>query len=180
MNKPIELREADFRRELRGYKYPEAMLTEFGDYWTEPDRAPKPKMRFEKEKTWHLGRRLARWARTGEDSSKGPVTHKTAKPAPKAPETDFDRLDLFIEQMKRPGVDIPFEDFGQWYEFMKKNRLLRPMSRQDCDSLLEIYHGDKMKCRCAVVKSTLDGYTVNEMTIKDILKIRERLGEPAR
>src|SRR5213592_134315 len=38
------------------------------------------------------------------------LTGKMNGPPRIGPETDFDRLDLFIEQMKRPGVDIPFED----------------------------------------------------------------------
>ena len=41
-------------------KYNEEMLNEFYDYWTEMNLNGR-KMRFEKEKTFDLGRRLARW-----------------------------------------------------------------------------------------------------------------------
>ena len=38
------------------------MLRAFFDYWTEPNKS-RTKMRFELEKTWELGRRLATWAK---------------------------------------------------------------------------------------------------------------------
>jgi hypothetical protein len=37
------------------------MCNEFYLYWTEPNKSGT-KMRFEMEKTWDIGRRLARWA----------------------------------------------------------------------------------------------------------------------
>ena len=43
------------------------MIRDFYDYWSEPDRAAKPKMRWEKEKTWSLERRLERWKRMGDE-----------------------------------------------------------------------------------------------------------------
>ena len=42
-------------------KYPKELLDEFFDYWSEPNRS-KTKMRFERENTWDLGRRIKRWA----------------------------------------------------------------------------------------------------------------------
>ena len=36
-------------------------LIEFYEYWSEADRAKRPRMRFEKEKTWELTKRLKRW-----------------------------------------------------------------------------------------------------------------------
>lgn len=41
-------------------KYDKAMLRKFYDYWSEPNKN-KTKMRFELEKTWEVGRRLATW-----------------------------------------------------------------------------------------------------------------------
>lgn len=168
--KPIELREADFKREIAKYSYAQVIKDEFFDYWSEPDRAPSPKMRFEKEKTWHLGRRLARWMKNSKT-----VVQQTVHPVVKkeVPLTNFDKLDAFITEMRKPGVTIPFESFGNWYDFMKLNHLLRPVSREYCDKLLAWYKGDKEKCRCAIVQVTLSGYITNEITIKDILKIRE-------
>jgi len=37
------------------------MLKSFCDYWTEPNKS-KTKMRFELEKTFEIGRRLATWS----------------------------------------------------------------------------------------------------------------------
>lgn len=54
-----------------GGQYDRAMVREFYEYWTEPDRAPKPKMRFEKQATWEVGRRLATWARRNGGGSYG-------------------------------------------------------------------------------------------------------------
>lgn len=48
--------------ETGGLKYTRKMLNDFISYWSEPNRAKKPKMRFELEKTWELGRRLSTWA----------------------------------------------------------------------------------------------------------------------
>ena len=47
--------------------YTQLMLSRFLERWTEPDRGKKPKMRFEKEKTWDTSRRLAYWARVNYD-----------------------------------------------------------------------------------------------------------------
>lgn len=170
--KPIELREADFRREIDKYTYPDVIKKEFFEYWTEPDRSPHPKMRYEKEKTWDIGRRLSRWQRSSKTEIAKTV-HIEKKAAP-VPTNDFDRLDAFINEMRKPGVTIPFNQFGNWYEFMKANRFLKAMTKADCDRLLEVYKGDKIKCRCAVVQQTLSGYISNELTIKDILKIRNQ------
>ena len=42
-------------------KYPKELLDEFFDYWSEPNRS-QTKMRFERENTWDLSRRIKRWA----------------------------------------------------------------------------------------------------------------------
>ena len=42
-------------------KYPKELLDEFFDYWSEPNRS-KTKMRWERENTWDLDRRIKRWA----------------------------------------------------------------------------------------------------------------------
>jgi hypothetical protein len=66
----ISTRESEFKRQIQaigGTLYTQEMLTRFFLYWSETDRAKKPKMRWEKEKTWHTGRRLALWARNNYD-----------------------------------------------------------------------------------------------------------------
>lgn len=173
--KPIELREADFKRELNPYTYPESMKQEFFEYWTEPDRAPNPKMRFEKEKTWSLSRRLARWARTGKDSDKK-VIHKMETKGTE-PITNVEKLDAFINELRKPGVgvNIPFKDFGQWYAWMKEKKLLKSFTPAEVDELKIIYRNDYELCRCAVVQKTLMGYINNGLRVADLLKMRAAL-----
>lgn len=61
--KTLALRKAEFRIKLKPYvgKYPDQMLKEFHDYWTEPNRS-QTKMRFELEPTYDIKLRLIRWA----------------------------------------------------------------------------------------------------------------------
>jgi hypothetical protein len=63
LQKEREGREEKFRALVYSFSstFPNNMLIEFSDYWTEPNKSGT-KMRFEGEKTWDLGRRLARWA----------------------------------------------------------------------------------------------------------------------
>lgn len=57
-------RKEKFMQEVAEFKskYPAEMLTEFYNYWTEPNKS-KTKMRFELQPTWALNLRLATWAR---------------------------------------------------------------------------------------------------------------------
>jgi len=59
----VENRKKAFYESLVPYVklYDKDMLREFYNYWSEEDRGAKPKMRFEKEKTWNTRLRLARW-----------------------------------------------------------------------------------------------------------------------
>ena len=61
--KTIEQRELNFYKSLVPFldKYSRIMVREFFNYWTEKNQGGR-KMRFEKEKTFDLARRLARWA----------------------------------------------------------------------------------------------------------------------
>lgn len=58
----IETRKANFMESMRPYvnQYPEQMLQEFYNYWTE--HGPKDrKFRMEKQTSWNLSLRLQRW-----------------------------------------------------------------------------------------------------------------------
>ena len=60
----FEIRRIKFINELNKEfhkKYTKELRRAFFEYWTEPNKS-KTKMRFELEKTWDTGRRLARWA----------------------------------------------------------------------------------------------------------------------
>ena len=63
--KSLEDRKKDFYNSLVPYvaQYGKAMVRDFFECWSEPDRAKNPKMRFEKQKTWSTPHRLSTWAR---------------------------------------------------------------------------------------------------------------------
>lgn len=75
-------------------QYGKEMLREFYDYWSETDRSSKPRMRFEKEKTWCLDRRLERWRRNNEEF-KRPRATQQQKPS---------KLDQYKAQAQRLGL----------------------------------------------------------------------------
>lgn len=174
--KPIDMREADFKRELADQKYPESIKTEFFDYWTEPNKSGT-KMRFEMEKTWHLGRRLARWANNGFNSVKNPGQAMTPlkKEPLKTPVNDVERLDAFIAKYAARPADTPFTEFCQWYDFMKAEKLIMPLTKQQVTELQMIYDNDNGKCRCAVVQMTLDQYVKTGWTVARVMEVRNRL-----
>ncbi len=59
---PLETRKNEFGQKLVAHveKYGSALIREFFDYWTETKENGQ-KMRFEKEPTFEIGKRLARW-----------------------------------------------------------------------------------------------------------------------
>jgi hypothetical protein len=57
-----ENRENYEKNKIRTPPFPEIMLKEFYDYWSEPDRFHK-KLKFEDQKYWSLKGRLATWYR---------------------------------------------------------------------------------------------------------------------
>ena len=61
----LETRQKSFYDSLIPFvdQYGKETVRDFYDYWSEPDRAKAPKMRFEKQPTWCLKQRLARWSR---------------------------------------------------------------------------------------------------------------------
>lgn len=68
----IAEREREFRKkvqEIGGLTYTPTMLSRFADHWSEPDRAKgkAQKMKFEKQKTFEINRRLGTWARNNFD-----------------------------------------------------------------------------------------------------------------
>ena len=74
---PISVRQIEFKHILWESigetfdKYPKEMIIEFCDYWFEISHRGK-KMRFEKEKTFGVVRRLATWKKHSSDWNKSP------------------------------------------------------------------------------------------------------------
>jgi len=176
MSKPIELREADFKKEVWEQKFPETVKDEFFQYWTEPNKSGT-KMRFELEKTWHLGRRIARWANNGFGTTNKVTGQMTAvkKEVAKTPVNEFERLDAFLAKYAARPADMPFDQFCQWYDFMKAEKLLQPLTKEKVNELQAVYNNDNKKCRCACVQITLDGYVNAGWTVKMVVDLRNRL-----
>lgn len=169
---PISQRELAFKEQVFAEKsFPKKMLEEFFEYWSEPNRAAQPKMRFELEKTWHLHRRLARWQRNSKEEIKANdgllLTVKEY--------TEFDKLnDLLLKYQSHP-TSIPFDVFGKWYDFMKKDGLLADFKKEEKLRIFNLYGKDLEKCKCWAVQATFDTYTNTGMTIKDIKELRAKL-----
>lgn len=181
----IEERERDFRNAVNlKIAFPYDLRKEFADYWTEPNKSGT-KMLFELEKTWDLGRRLTRWANNGFGINTGAFKTGAAKspaiaftsvhPPMPAPTNEVEKIDQFLKKYMERPTDIPFAEFGQWYDYMKKEKLLKPMFQKEIDELREIYNCDNSKCRCAVVQITLNGYVNSGITFSDIFKMRLKL-----
>lgn len=60
----LRKRAVEFKAEVMEFKkeYPEDMLIDFFKYWIEPNKS-YTKMKFERQETWSLSLRLARWAK---------------------------------------------------------------------------------------------------------------------
>ena len=72
----LEVRKHVFGKKLIPYmeQYGKALIREFFDYWTEHNENGK-KMRFEKEKTFEISRRLARWSKNNSSNSKSSISN---------------------------------------------------------------------------------------------------------
>ena len=79
--KELESRQTNFENSVmeNKNKYTKDMLTNFIQYWTEPNKS-KSKMRFEMEKTWDTTRRLYAWEKRSKNSFNGQATVDIPKP----------------------------------------------------------------------------------------------------
>lgn len=181
--KPIDLREADFKRAVNAFvKYSSDMRTEFLEYWSEPDRAANPRMRFEKEKTWDLGRRLGRWDRNPFNKTKGkaPVVHmmQPKKEMQPDPITDIDRLDTLLVKyaeiptfytIERLSTKWPGDALSRCYNVIKENKLWDPrITKQDLEGL------EERRLKATVIIRTLDYYGCKGWMFSDTIKMRNR------
>lgn len=77
----IELRAQKFKAQVLNFRttYDRAMLDNFYDYWTEPNKSGT-KMKFELQKTWDLKRRLGTWDRNNFGTRGGVKEMQTLSP----------------------------------------------------------------------------------------------------
>lgn len=75
-NEALEKRKHAFGEKLIPYieQYGKTLIREFFDYWTEHNENGK-KMRFEKEKTFEISRRLARWSKNNSSNNKYSISN---------------------------------------------------------------------------------------------------------
>ena len=134
--KSIEARAADFKRELQPYAFTESMKQEFYDYWSEPNKS-NTKMRFEQEKTWDLGRRLARWAANNKErhNLKKTDTGYRQPQVYKEPETDLEKLDYELMMYRLNFEKVPFNQMDKWYDYLKANKMLKRFDKDESASL---------------------------------------------
>lgn len=92
----ISIRKEKFHDTLTPYidQYGEEMISEFFEYWTEPNKS-QTKMRFELQKTWGVGRRLSTWNRNRSQFEKKSTEVEIANDVP------WDRV---IENFNTLGV----------------------------------------------------------------------------
>ena len=98
-------------------RYGQEMVTQFGDYWTEPNRS-LTKMRFELQRTWSTKLRLATWARNDKTFTHNHNNHdKTTRPTSAeliadAQRTAIEETERFIREseIRRGGIPphLPF------------------------------------------------------------------------
>lgn len=175
----IEEREANFKLQVyRMIAFPADVLEEFWLYWSEPNKS-NTKLRYELEKTWDLNRRLKRWQNQRKDFKPVEMAKNrldtSVKPVPPKPTNMIDELDQFLARYTSRPTEIPFSDFGKYYQYLKDNKLMRPFTKQEVNSLRSIYDFNDQKCRCACVQMTMDGYVNSGVTFKDIIQLRKQL-----
>lgn len=151
---PLSDREHDFKVQVNTFSltYPKAMLDEFESYWSEPNRSGT-KMKWELEKTWHLGRRLARWANN--DFGKGKVEVK--KEVKVEAENEFTEINKVLAQYQSRPTNFTIEYFRTWYEFLRSRNLLKDLIPEEVESI-KLAYLDRNRRIGAWVMKTFDFY----------------------
>lgn len=178
LQKPKEMREADFAREVNGYtKYPKDLRDDFIGYWCEPNKSGT-RMRFELEKTWSTGRRLGTWDRNNfGNKGKAPVI-QMVKPA--APVNNLERLDRLLSIYSKNPSAYTISDVRKWssealngcYEAIKEFKLWDPsITKADVDAL----RADETGLKATVIVRTLSYYGTRGFSFSDTLKVRSRI-----
>lgn len=132
----LSKRKEIFRSTLTPYisQYGEEMISEFLEYWTEPNKS-QTKMRFELEKTWGLSRRLSTWNRNKSQYGKKSVEAEIANDVP------WDRV---IENFNTLGIVklLLFDD-------ERKRAFSFILKTYGKDAISEVYkkirHSDRLK-----------------------------------
>lgn len=131
----LELRMAEFRKEvldIGGTIYTKQMLDRFIALWTEPNRAKKPKMRFELEKTWKISLRLATWAKNNYDDIECYLTD--AEKTIEQKKREFIKaLDPFLKTYDRDILNGFYRHWGQ-----PENKRMPMRLRWECEKFWDL------------------------------------------
>lgn len=167
----IEQRELTFRMQVNQLiAFPYEVRKEFLEYWTEPNKSGS-KMRFELEKTWDLKRRLNRWQNSPFGSKTGgkiSVPEKPTEPVSK----EIAELDVLLTKYRLHPTEIPFTSLANYYPYMKQEKLLKPFTAGDVESIKNMFNGDQVKCRAYCVEQTLRSYADGNFTFSHIMNLR--------
>ncbi len=177
----IQDREQTFKEQVfRMIAFAYEIREEFYQYWSEPNKS-NTKMKYELERTWDLNRRLKRWQLMKDQrkdfkvGNASPVVHTSVKPTPPKPVNMIQELDQFLQKYQDRPTDIPFSEFGKYYDYMKAEKLIKPFTVGEVENLKRIYNNDNLKCRCACVQITLDRYVNSGFTFGKVFEVRLKL-----
>jgi hypothetical protein len=130
-------------------------------------------MRFEKEKTWDLSRRLARWARK---NNEGKAAIKVFQPEIiKEPTNEIEELDLVLKQYSKDSATVNFIGLAKYYNFLVDNKLMKSFTKEEVKIIRDSYGDDRTRCRAACVAETLKSYHHHDINFSAIIKMREKL-----
>jgi intein/homing endonuclease len=173
-------RERDFTNKVnREISFPHEMRKEFIEYWTEPSKSGT-KMRFELEKTWDLKRRLHRWLNTlpiGKSTGTKLVPQKQPESVFKSDIPEVNELDQILEIYTKHPTSIRFAEFGKYFDFMKKENLLKKFKPNEVENIKASYPNDNFKCRCACVQLTIQGYVDSGFTFAKVFELRQKIAK---
>lgn len=173
----MEEREREFRIKVnQQISFPFEVRQEFIEYWSEKNKSGT-KMRFELEKTWDLTRRLHRWANSSFNSKpiRSATQNKTPQMEPKSTIKEVRELDEILAKYTNHPTSIDFYELYRYYDFLKENKLLKPLTQQQINDITDAYKGDKRKCRCACVQLTIQGYVDSGFSFSKVFELRSKL-----
>jgi len=153
-------------------KFPTDLITEFVEYWTEPNKSGT-KQRWELEKTWDTGRRLTRWANNN-FQTKRPTVKGFQTEAMKEPVTEIEKLDAVLMAYKKHPTSVDFNQLSKHYELMKNQKLLKKFTVQEVQHIQTTYKNDNEKCRSACVVETFKTYCNHGLSFSDLLNLRNK------
>lgn len=84
-------------------------------------------------------------------------------------------LDNLLAVYRLHPTEVPFKELGRFYDYLKENKLLRPMYQKEVEEIKSCYPDDNFKCRCACVELTLKWYTDTNWTFQMTMETRLKM-----